>query len=75
MVEKHEIMFEILHELNMFDPIRNPQTSDIMLILLSMFFSCPHNYYNDYIIITTIMQNYVHNLLVDIKSYKRALKI
>ena len=47
MVEKHGIMFDILHKLNAFDLI--PETSDIMLILLSMFFSCPHNYY-DYIL-------------------------
>ena len=34
--EKHDIMFEILHKLNPFDPIKDPETSDIMLILLSM---------------------------------------
>ena len=48
MVEKHGVMFEILHKLNTFDPIRYPGTSDIILILLSMFFSCPHNYPNEY---------------------------
>ena len=40
MAEKHDIMFEILHKLNAFDPIRDPETSNIMLILSSMFFIC-----------------------------------
>ena len=31
------IMFEILYKLNTFDPIRDPETSDIMLILQTMF--------------------------------------
>ena len=48
MPEKCDIMFKILHKLKAFDPIRDPETSDIMLILVSMFFSCLCNYYNDY---------------------------
>ena len=48
MVEKHDIVFKMLHKFNAFDPIRDPETSDIMLILLLMFFSCPRNCYNDY---------------------------
>ena len=48
MVEKHDIMSKILHKLNTLDPIRNPETSEILLILLSMFFSRPSNYYNYY---------------------------
>ena len=48
MVEKHDIMFEILHKLKAFDPIRDPEICDIMLILLSIFFKCPPNFYNDY---------------------------
>ena len=46
MVEKHGIMFQILHKLNPFGPIRDPEISDIMLILLSMFFRRPCNYYD-----------------------------
>ena len=41
-------MFEIYHKLNTFDPIGDPEISDIMLIVQSRFFSCPRNYYNDY---------------------------
>ena len=48
MVEKHDIMLEILRKLNTFDPIRDPETSDIILILLSMVLRCPRNYHNDY---------------------------
>ena len=48
MVETPDITFVILHKLKTFYPIRDPQTSDIMLSLKSMFFSCPHNYYNNY---------------------------
>ena len=48
MVEKHDIIFKILHELTPFDPIRDSETSDIMLNLLSTFFRCSHSYYNDY---------------------------
>ena len=44
--EKNNIIFEILHKLNPFDPIRDLATSDIMPISLSMFFSCPRDYYN-----------------------------
>ena len=51
MVEKGHIMFEILHKLKPFDPIRDPDTSDIMLILLSMFFRSSRNHYNDYDVI------------------------
>ena len=40
-------MFEILHKLNAFDPIRDPGTSDIKFILQLVFFSCPRNYYNN----------------------------
>ena len=57
MVEKHDIMFEILQKLKTFDPIREPETYDIILILLSMFFSCPRNYYDDYKIITSIFSH------------------
>ena len=49
MVEKRDSMFEILNKLNTFDPIRDPETTDIMFIWQSMFLNCPHNYYNDYI--------------------------
>ena len=45
MVEKHDIKFKSLQKLNTLDPVRDPETSDIMLILHSMFFSCPRNYY------------------------------
>ena len=44
----HVIMFEILHKLNPFHPVRDPETSNSMLILLSMFLKCPLNYYNIY---------------------------
>ena len=44
MVGKHDIM----HKSIAFDPFTDPETSDIMLILLSMFFCCPRHYYNDY---------------------------
>ena len=47
MVEKYDIMFKILHKSNAFDPIRDPETSDIVLILQAMLFGCPHIYYND----------------------------
>ena len=48
MVEKPDIMSEILHKLYPLDQIRDPKNCDIMHILLSMFFINPHNYYNDY---------------------------
>ena len=48
MVEKHEIMFEILNKLNPLDPIRDPENHDIMLLFLSMFYTFPSDYYNDY---------------------------
>ena len=48
MFEKRDIMVEILHELNPFDPIREPETSDIMLIFAINVFSCPHNYHKYY---------------------------
>ena len=47
MAQKHDIMFEILRKSNAFDPIRDLETSDIILILLSIIFSCPCNYYKD----------------------------
>ena len=47
MAEKH-IMFEILYELNAFDLIRDTETSDIMLNVLSMFCICPRKYDNGY---------------------------
>ena len=37
MAEKRGLIFKILHGLNTFYPIRDPETSDIMLISLSMF--------------------------------------
>ena len=37
MAGKHDTIFEILHLLNTFDPIREPEASDIMLISLSTF--------------------------------------
>ena len=48
MAEKHDVMFDISYKLNTFNPIRDPETSDIMLILLSLFLRYPRNYYNDY---------------------------
>ena len=40
-------MFEILHKLHTFDTIREKETSDAMVIVLSLFFSCSCNNYND----------------------------
>ena len=43
-VEKPDITSKISHELNPLDPFRDPENCDIMLILLSTFFTNPHNY-------------------------------
>ena len=45
-VEKHYIMFEILHKLHPMQ-IRGPENCDIKPNFLSTFFSCPRNYYKD----------------------------
>ena len=42
-------MFEILHKLNPFDPIRDHENCDIMLILLSKFFTNLCDYNNGYV--------------------------
>ena len=42
---------EILHKFNPLDSIRDPKNYDIMLIWCSMFFTNPHNCYNDYNVI------------------------
>ena len=47
MVGKHDIMFEILHKLKLFEPIRVPEFSDVMLVWVLTFFSRTHDYYND----------------------------
>ena len=47
MVEKQDIMLEILHKFNPLAPIRDPENCDIKPIFISTFFRCPRNYYNN----------------------------
>ena len=47
MVENCDIMLKILHKHNSFERTRGPDNCDVRLIFWSMFFGCPHNYYNN----------------------------
>ena len=44
LIENCDIMLEILNKLNPSEPIRDPDYSDVWLILLWRFFTCPCNY-------------------------------
>ena len=55
MIEKSDNTSKILHRSNPLDAVRDPETSDIMLTFLSMFYRCPQNYYDykDIVILKT----------------------
>ena len=47
LVENCDVMLEILHKLNPFEQIRDPDNCDVRLIFLVKFFAWPRNYYNN----------------------------